>query len=1060
MRRFDAAGNCVTDGVRQSRLRSMAALAFAMVLQSAAWGATQSAPNIVLILIDDQAWNGTSVQMDPNVPGSRSDFYQTPNLEALASAGMRFSNGYSAAPVCASTRGALVTGKSPAQLQMTDLPHAQPGTARYEDGYISLPLTPPTPEPFDPTQLTLPRLLKQANADYLTAHLGKWHLDTPGDATPESAGYDYSADPRLPNEEIDPWGVQQLSLEANAFMESAVTTGHPFYVQISHHAVHPPIRSRSTLREKYENLPPGTIHDDPAYAAMTEDLDASLATITSKLTELGIDDNTYVFYVSDNGAPLAYSPNTPLKYGKGSIAEGGIRIPFIVKGPGIAAGTVSEIPVVTTDLMTTVAAIGGYTGPTPTGVEGANLLPVLHNGGELQNGTSHLERQFAEGGEIYFHFPHNTGVGRGFRIRPSSAVRDGDYKLLVEYGENGGPDVLSLFDLRSDISETVNLANALPEKRMELKAKLDNYLTAVDASFAFDVKAPIQLAWDAGQLADATGGWRSTIDVGYKGLETWTLGGGTEQPQLAESQSYQPGMPRQVFAFDGDDVMRHAFFQVGDIAIRRNTVNPGTPDFDRSASIDMWFKSAAIEGSQVLFETGGLTSGMSLTLGDADGIGGSNDLRFRVLGAGGKWLTATAPIDVFSNPHTDFIHATAVFSDDNDDRYAAIYINGALAARSQGLAGSTNSLQWDSYDGAGIGNTVGSLGGGLGPGVLPFDGGFVGELAAVDFWNYALDESEIVARYNAHFDPPTLGIRRLSGDVANAWARPANVSLGAHEYSSLVVMQERRIRPTESILVDALAAGGDSYYAGGTMIGGALAADKDMISYLLHFDPVGSDGSSTKSVSGTIDFTQDILGLMLSSNFLSMYDPVLGSIGAYGNSVDRGLVLSGSDYLKISPDRRRLEFNLSVAGDEMLEFRVLTDALGFAEFFASPADLIRWEESFGVDGHADANHDGFSDGTDFLSWQRKVGNIDHEPGNELAIWKAAFNVDAAGDADGDGDSDGSDFLLWQRLQTEVFPGASNATADNAQVPEPAAAMLFVLALAPVAVLRRRLRRSA
>jgi arylsulfatase A-like enzyme len=163
-------------------------------------------PNIVLVLTDDQSWNGTSVQMDPSRPNSKSDFYQTPRLEELAAAGMRFSNGYSSAPVCAPTRAAIQTGMSPAQLQMTDLHFAlPPGSVRWEGGYTNLPLTPPAPLPFDPNLYTLPRIIKDSNPDYVTAHFNKWHLDFLASTTPQATGYDFAqAVVPLPNDEIDP----------------------------------------------------------------------------------------------------------------------------------------------------------------------------------------------------------------------------------------------------------------------------------------------------------------------------------------------------------------------------------------------------------------------------------------------------------------------------------------------------------------------------------------------------------------------------------------------------------------------------------------------------------------------------------------------------------------------------------------------------------------------------------------------------------------------------------------------------------------------------------------
>ena len=187
-------------------LRWVLAIALAAALPARTFAA--AAPNIVLIIVDDMSWNGMSVLMDPTVPGSKSDFYQTPHLAALANNGMRFSNGYSAGTVCSPTRAALLTGKSPAQLNHTELKDSQPGTSRYEGQFVGLPLTPPTPELFDPNGFNLPRFVKQANPSYQTALLGKWHLDIPSTTTPLASGFDIWDDVNLPPDSVDPWGVQ------------------------------------------------------------------------------------------------------------------------------------------------------------------------------------------------------------------------------------------------------------------------------------------------------------------------------------------------------------------------------------------------------------------------------------------------------------------------------------------------------------------------------------------------------------------------------------------------------------------------------------------------------------------------------------------------------------------------------------------------------------------------------------------------------------------------------------------------------------------------------------
>lgn len=276
--------------------------------------ASNSAPNFVFILADDQGWNGTSVQMDPNVPGSKSDFYQTPRLEQLAASGMRFSNAYSSAPVCPPTRAAVQTGKSPAQLQFTDLVQAlPPGSARWKGAYEGLPLVSPAPVEFDPNQLTMPRIVKQSNPSYVTSHIGKWHLDIPSSTTPLAVGYDFVSDPVIPPDEVDPWGVFQLSNAAGLFMENRVAQQEPFFMQVSYRAVHDPIRSRQIIRDKYAALPPGIVHDSVSFAAMTEDLDTAYGMIMDKIDQLGIADNTYVIFASDNGSSPNFSSTAPLK---------------------------------------------------------------------------------------------------------------------------------------------------------------------------------------------------------------------------------------------------------------------------------------------------------------------------------------------------------------------------------------------------------------------------------------------------------------------------------------------------------------------------------------------------------------------------------------------------------------------------------------------------------------------------------------------------------------------------------------------------------------------------
>jgi hypothetical protein len=690
-----------------------------------------------------------------------------------------------------------------------------------------------------------------------------------------------------------------------------------------------------------------------------------------------------------------------------------------VKGPGVQPGAFSDVPVMTTDLLSTIASLVGYSGPLPEGNEGADLSPVMFNGGQLPAGLEYLDRQFSERGEIYFHYPHYAYLSTKAVVRPASAVRDGDYKLYVEY-EIDGPDRVYLYNLETNISETINLAAQMPEKTAELKAMLDNYLTAVDASMAYDVKAPLQLSWNAAAPGADPKGWRSTRDIDYKAMETWALGAGSEQPALADAARYQPGLSNRAFSFDGGDVMRHVFFRVADDSPRNTNIlniELGTPDFDRSASVDMWFRAAGLNRNQVLFETGNGVAGMSLTLGDADASGAFNDLRFRVLSANGQAYDITTPLDTFANPTADFVNATAVVSDVDADRFIELYVNGALAGRVNVPAGAANSLDWDGFrqlDQAGMGGANGGLGAAGGPGNLPFNGTFVGQIAEVDFWNQAISAVTVAQRYNAKLDPVGLGIQNSAGGAVVPAARPTDLRLGASESGNLLVFEERRGATTSPLTVSALVTAGASHHFSGPGTPGQLAGETDFTSYLLHFDPQGAAAGEMRSVSGSVTFAEDIRAVVFDDIYLAASDAAVGSIGSYGATGDRGLTWRPGSFVTVDDLRRTLTFNLSIAADEMLQFRVLTDA------FASTT--------------GDFNGDGVVDGGD------------------LSAWKSAYGSFPSADSDGDGDSDGNDFLAWQQNV-----GAS-APQSTAAVPEPATLASLTLALGASALARRASRK--
>ena len=783
-------------------------------------------------------------------------------------------------------------------------------------------------------------------------------------------------------------------------------------MQVSYRAVHDPIRSRQVIRDKYSALPPGEIHNSVPFAAMTEDLDTAYGMIFDKIDQLGITDNTYVIFASDNGSSPNFSSTAPLRPGKGLLSEGGIRVPFIVKGPNIQSGAISNVLVSTTDILSTVADLAGFSGPLPTDVEGASLRPVFENAGQLPAGTNHLYRNFASGGELYWHWPM-------LRIKPSSAVRDGDYKLFVEWGASGTTDRLYLYNLTTDIGETVDLSSAMPAKTAELKAKLDNYLSAIDASFAFDVKQDVIIDWDASQPGADTKGWRSTTELKYKGREMLNLGGGSQEPHRQADMSYQPGLPKEAFHFDGNDVMRRLFFQVGDDGPRQAFPNAGTPDWNRSATMEFWVKLDSLEQNGILMESGDGTGGISVTLGDADSDGLKNDLRFRILGLVGadtgvgtlKGFSATAKIDGFTDPTQDYVHLVAVFNDDPSNRYQEIYANGALVTRVNAALGANESPQWDTYDMAGLGNIGGNgLGGNGGTGDLPFSGGLRGELAKVRFYNYAVTGSTVQSNYNSVLAPANYGVASMTGDALSPAIRPVNLSLNTAESAVVQVIQERSDILDTALQVDAIINAGITLANSGHATPGQILMGTAINSYVLQFDPVGQNGSNNELASGSISFGGEILGILFNGSSLVYSDSIVGSIGNYGLSNSRGLLLGLEGTLEVSSDLHQLSFNLSVLGNDQLQFRVLTTGLAEADF----------------------NGDGLVDGGD------------------LATWKASFGLNTGGDADNDGDTDGKDFLVWQRQFSSRPLGLTSAET----VPEPATLVLLAVLLCSTTLFKR------
>ncbi|NNJ71229.1 MAG: sulfatase-like hydrolase/transferase [Kiritimatiellales bacterium] len=410
-------------------------------------------PNIVFIYADDMGWTGTSLEMIPGETSTRSDFYQTPNLEKLAARGMVFSQAYSPASLCTPSRAAVLTGKTPAELRITT-----PGGGRPDDSKKLLTLKPETRLP--ETLPTLGTLLQ--GEGYTTALLGKWHLGRNDHAG--MYGFDFhdgSTQNKCNGTETDPKEIFSLTERGIRFMEESVNAGKPFYLQLSHYAVHAPVQSRPESIGKFEKASPGGIHTAADYAGMTWDLDSSLHQVFQALERLGITDNTYVVFMSDNGAQgnRRKPNNTPLFAGKGTLFEGGIRVPLMIAGPGIKTGYCSTA-VCGTDLFATFATWSGASAESENSVD---LTPLLTG----------QAKQFERKQELLFHYPH---YGQGPQT-PQTALISDEWKLLKDWDAGTS----KLFNLDTDIGETKDRSREEPERYAAMVQQMDQRLKETNA---------------------------------------------------------------------------------------------------------------------------------------------------------------------------------------------------------------------------------------------------------------------------------------------------------------------------------------------------------------------------------------------------------------------------------------------------------------------------------------------------------------------------------------------------------------------------------------------------
>jgi arylsulfatase A-like enzyme len=436
---------------------------------------TAARPNIVFILIDDMGW------ADGGCFGSK--FYQTPQMDALAASGMRFTQAYAACAVCSPTRAALMTGKYPARLHITDwIPgEGAPAGSRFAipDWQQHLPLT----------ETTLATALKKLG--YATAHLGKWHLGG-GEFLPQHQGFDTNiagGDIGHPASYFWPFGAanndhrvpglaerggqkgtyltDQLTDEALQFIEAH--QNEPFYLNFAHYAVHSPLQGKQELIDAATDRPGANGQSNNVYAAMLRSVDESVGRILKKLDELHLADHTLVVFTSDNGGAVHFgkppaTSNAPLRNGKGTAYEGGLRVPLLVRMPGVTRpGSVCDTPVVTMDFFPTLLELAGADpSASRTAVDGASIVPLLRG----EKAQPHPA--------LFWHYPHYWNGGK---ISPYSVARVGDWKLIRFYES----DREELYNLASDLSETHDLATTNPDQRKELGARLDAWLKDVGA---------------------------------------------------------------------------------------------------------------------------------------------------------------------------------------------------------------------------------------------------------------------------------------------------------------------------------------------------------------------------------------------------------------------------------------------------------------------------------------------------------------------------------------------------------------------------------------------------
>jgi arylsulfatase A-like enzyme len=452
----------------------------------------QKPTNVVLFLVDDMGWADLGCYGDT--------FHETPEADRLAREGMRFTNAYAGAPVCSPSRAALLTGRAPARLQLTQW---IPGSVYPHKKLLEA----PSALHLDLGVPTLARALK--GAGYQTTAIGKWHLGGEG-YLPENFGFDVNIagdNHGHPPSYFGPFHFHNLTGytasdyltdvltdKMEACVRSAAARG-PFFLYMAEYSVHLPLQAKLAMIEKYRRKNGGKAEPDPVYAAMVESTDIALGVLRRTLERAGVADNTVILVTSDNGGVgfqgrnlHRVADNGPLRAGKGYLYEGGIREPLIVYWPGVTrAGSVCDVPVTGMDLLPTILNITGVAPPAGP-ADGVDFTSLLRGGNSLDRT------------ELYWHYPHYSDQGG----TPSGAIREGDWKLIEFFEDNH----VELYNLALDGGEQYDFASSFADKAAALREKLHTWRASVhgamprpnpkyDPELALVPSGPVGCSWIA-----------------------------------------------------------------------------------------------------------------------------------------------------------------------------------------------------------------------------------------------------------------------------------------------------------------------------------------------------------------------------------------------------------------------------------------------------------------------------------------------------------------------------------------------------------------------------------